>query len=128
MIRVLINSSDKEMVETLRRDLEPITYSVSDARPGPAFVRTVRSEKSDIVVFDRVHEHPEVTQVEIAIVKDIRPKARIIVISGQSSEQDAKIVEQGIFYYLASGTGPELVRIIKAAAQSLGDGQQGTQL
>lgn len=126
MIRVLINSPDIEMAPALRKALgsESGMYSVSDARPGPVFVRTVRGDKTDIVVFDRVHEHPEATQVEIAIVKDIRPEARIIVISGESSEKDAKIIEQGVYYYLTSGAGPELIRVIKAAAKSLGAEQK----
>ena len=127
MVRILINSPDSELAQALQKELEPGEYSVSDARPGPSFVRTVRGEKSDIVVFDRVHEHPEASEVEIAIVKDIRPEARIIVISGKSSERDAKIIEQGVFYYLTRGTSSELVRVIKAAAQSKGAVQEETQ-
>jgi DNA-binding NtrC family response regulator len=127
MVRILINSPDEDVARVLQSGLEPQAYLVTDVRPGPAFVRTVREEWSDIVIIDRVHERPDAAQVEIEVVKGLRPEARIIVISGESSEKDAKIIEQGVYYYLTSGTVPELIRVIKAAAKSLGVQHKETQ-
>ncbi len=125
MIRILINSPNEDVTRVLRSGLDPEAYWVTDVRPGPAFVRTVRGEWSDIVIIDRVHERSDAAQVEIEVVKSLRPQARIIVISGESSEKDAKIIEQGVYYYLTSGTVPELIRVIKAATESLGVEQKG---
>jgi DNA-binding NtrC family response regulator len=127
MLRILVNSPDEQMARTLQSGLDTETYFVTDVRPGPPFVRTVRGLWSDIVIIDRVHERPDAAQVEIEVVKGLRPEARIIVISGESSERDAKIIEQGVYYYLSSGTIPELIRVVKAAAKSLGVQQKEPQ-
>ncbi len=120
MLCILVNSPDEAVARVLQDGLDPEAFLVTDVRPGPAFVRSVRGACWDIVVIDRVNERLDAAQVEIEVVKGLRPQARVIVISEESSEKDAKIIEQGVYYYLTSGTVPELIRVIKAAAEALG--------
>jgi DNA-binding NtrC family response regulator len=126
MLRILVNSPDEAVARALEDGLDPEVFLVTDVRPGPGFVRSVRGECSDIVIIDRVNERLDAAQVEIEVVKGFRPEARVIVISEESSEKDAKIIEQGVYYYLTSGTVSELIRVVKAAAQSLGVHQKET--
>ena len=66
--------------------------------------------QDQIAVIDRIHERPDAAQMEIAILKEAYPDVRIIALSEQPSARDACLVEQGVFYYLTMGVGPELIR------------------
>lgn len=125
MIRILIHSPSSAIAQFLRKDLDPDRYEVSSVQMGPEFVQVFRRIGPQIVILDRVDERQEAAQIAIAMVKDIHPDTRIIIISEQSSKKDAGIIEQGIFYYLTSGAGRELIRVIQAAAQSMRVQQEG---
>jgi|GEM_PF-2159247 len=119
---LLVNSPDPALAEFLERELDPARYRVLVARPGPDFVETVRRGRPQIAVLDRVHERPNVVQIEIAVLRDARPDVRIVALSSESSPKDADIVERGIFYYMTLPAGPELIRVIEAAARGSGGG------
>ena len=119
-IRVLISSSDELLGEYVIDRLSPARFDVSAVRPGVAVLDAIRRQRPHIAVLDRVHERLEAAQMEIAVVKDVCPDARIIVVSEASSASDAQIVEAGVFFYLAERSSPpaELLRVIEAAARS----------
>ena len=119
MTRILIHSTDTQIQEVLQQELDPQDFEVSSVGPNPSFVQMFRQLWPHIVILDRVDEHQDVAQLEIAMIKDVNPDARIIVISKQSSQKDASLIEQGIFYYLTNSDHRELVRVIQAAVKSM---------
>ena len=115
--RILVISPGSRIGEILngaRSDFEVI-----DIRPGPDVVEVARREQPQIAIIDGIHERAEVALLEIALLKDLRPEVQIIVLSERSSVRDARIVEQGIFYYMTAPPGRELIRVIEAAARLL---------
>ena len=52
-----------------------------------------------------------------SILRKVRPNLKIIALTPVSSPNDAKVIEQGIFYYLAKPVGDELVEAVQAAAK-----------
>ena len=69
-------------------------------------------------MIDRIHERLAAAQVEIAVLKNIRPEVRIIALSREPSKEDAQVVERGVFYYLAQDWRPVIVDVIQAASRS----------
>ena len=57
--------------------------------------------------------------MEIAVLKEFWPGVEIIAYSLRSTETDASIVEQGVFYYAGSASVDELIRVIYAADQAV---------
>ena len=117
-LTVLISSPQSELANMLQHHLDAREFRIQSVLPGPAFVQAARRRHPDIAVLDRVHERPEVARMEIEVLYDAQPKVRIIALS-ESAQSDAAIVEQGLFYYMTQSPGPELVRVIEAAARSV---------
>ncbi|MBI4538287.1 MAG: hypothetical protein HY704_02085 [Gemmatimonadetes bacterium] len=115
-VRVLVVSPGRDLTLFLGRALDPKRFQVVDVEPGPGFVDAVRRERPHIAVVDRIDERLQAAQLEIALLKDRCPDVQVIAVSGRSSESDARVVEQGIFYYLTSPTAKELPRLVEAAA------------
>lgn len=84
-------------------------------------MKALRREAPEIAVIDGIDERPQAAQIEIALLKDRCPDVQVIAVSGRSSESDAGVVEQGIFYYLTASIGHELPRLIEAAAATVKD-------
>ncbi len=105
----------------LRRSLAALlngSCDVTDARPGADVLRVLQRERPGVVIVDRIDERPEAAQLEIALVKELCPEARVIALSRNSSDADAFVVEQGIFCYVAAPCEGELVRLIQAATRA----------
>ena len=117
--KVLVSSSSWSIQEFVKNQLPQSEFTVVAVQPGPVFLETVRREHPQIAVIDCVPLRLEAAQMEIAFLKDTQPDVRIIALSEESSAEDAKIVEQGLFYYMSSIAGMELIQIIEAAARSL---------
>lgn len=115
--RILVISPSAQLGLVLSYAL-PARFDVIDVRPGPAVLQALRHAHPRVAVVDRIDERPEAAQLEIALVKDLAPAARIIALTGKSSEADASVVEQGLFYYMAESLNGELKRVIHAAAQA----------
>lgn len=107
------------MGEFLKDQLPRSEYRVISTRPGPAFISAVRCELPDIAVIDRIHERSDAALMEVAVLKEVWPDIRIIVLSERSSAKDAGIVEQGIFFYMTMPERSGLVQVIQAAAQAV---------
>ncbi len=91
---------------------------VLDARPGAGVLRVLQRARPYLVIVDCIDERPESAQLEIALVKELCPQARVIAVSRNSSDADAFVVEQGIFCYVAAPCEGELVRLIQAATRA----------
>lgn len=117
--QVAIISPTADLGATLSRSLSAGRFDLADIRPGPAVLRELRRFRPEIAIVDRIDERPEAAQLEIALLKDLCPEAPIIALSGESSESDAPIVEQGIFYYMAAPSDGDLIRVIDAAEHSI---------
>lgn len=92
-------------------------FRVLNSTPGPSIMEP--AQQADIAVIDSIDERPDVAQLEIAMLKNKNSKMPIIVISRNSSDQDIRVVEQGVFYYLAGEPEQKLIRIIHAAVATI---------
>jgi DNA-binding response OmpR family regulator len=108
------------MAEFLLGELQRTRFEVVPVRSGRKFLSEARPARPHIAVIDHVHERPDAAQLMIDILKDIREDVRIIAVSERSSGSDADIVEQGVYYYMTTSGGAELVQIIEAADRALG--------
>ncbi len=117
-IRILVSSPETSTGAFLESTLSASRFRVFTINPGPSFMEL--AHRAEIAVIDCIDERPDVAQLEIAFLKKMRPKIPIIVISRNSSDRDVRIVEQGIYYYLAGKPEEKLVRVIHAAAEMIG--------
>ena len=120
---VLVVSAGSGIGEWLASRLSHDRFAVRTVGPGAALIEAVRSRQPHLAVLDQIDAHPEMAQLAVALLKDRNPGVRIVALSGASSEADGKVVEQGIFCYLASCSREELLRVIEAAALA---GQSGS--
>ncbi len=114
---VLVISPTGELRQSLS-ELFSASDQVTDARPGAGLLSVLRRARPRVVIVDRIDERPEAAQLEIALVKELCPQARVIALSRNSSDADAFVVEQGIFCYVAAPCEGELVRLIHAATHA----------
>lgn len=96
-LRVMIVTPDAHLTRELWRQLPKRLFRMVDVRPGPAFISAAYSESPHIAVLDQIEQRAESAQLEIALLKKIRPGVRIILSSRFSSIVEAPLVEQGIF-------------------------------
>lgn len=116
--RVVVVSPSRTLGTALVRLLPSARFDVVDAEPGPDVIKAVSRDRPGIAVIDRIDERPEAAQLEIAVLKELWPGVEIIALSSKSSERDASVVEQGIFYYTAAAPIEEVVRVILAAERA----------
>ena len=114
---VLVISPTGELRQSLAGSLAD-SCRVAGIRPGAGVLGVIQRERPAVVIVDRIDERPEAAQLEIALVKERCPSARVIALSRNSSDADAPVVEQGIFCYVASPCEDELVRLIHAATRA----------
>jgi len=111
----VVISPSSALSTALSQELPSSRFHVVDIRPGLDVLEAVRRDRPRIAVVDGIDGRPEAAQLEIALLKDLCPGVEIIALSHESSEQDASVIEQGVFYYRAAASAHELVRIIDAA-------------
>lgn len=119
MMRVLVVSTDQALVDFLRRDLATPEFEVLGSLPGAEFVRAVRQAPPDIAVIDRAHARRDVAEMEVALLRDLRHEARIILVSEVPSTEDGRLVEAGVFFYLSASPPLRLPELVRAAADSI---------
>jgi DNA-binding response OmpR family regulator len=115
---VVVISPSSMLGIALSRALSTSGFHIVPVRPGPGVLDAVRRERPRIAVIDRIDERPEAAQLEIALLKTLSPDVQIIAVSDRSSEVDAAVIEQGIFYYAVDASSAELVQLINAAERS----------
>lgn len=119
-LRVMTVTPDADLSRELSGQLPQRLFRMVDVRPGPAFISTAYSESPHIAVLDQIERRTESAQLEIALLKKIRPGVRIILSSRFSSTVEAPLVEQGIFFYFAGRSKSELFRVVLASAKAFG--------
>jgi len=115
---VLINTSDTTLADSIRCRLQPPGVHVVISQPGLSFMQVARRQRPQVALLDAVEERVDAAQMEIELLKELRQDVRIIVLSRQPSQQDAWVVECGVFFYLAAPAVGEVVRVIEAAARA----------
>jgi DNA-binding response OmpR family regulator len=116
-LNLLVVSMDDETGAWLSERLSPLEFEVSVAPPGPKLIEAARRTRPHLAVLEGIDDRPRAAPLEVAILKDQSPGVLIIALSEDSSEFDAEVVEQGIFFYLAGRSREELLRVITAAAR-----------
>ncbi len=81
MAKVLVIDDDKELRDLARRMLESGGHSVIEAVDGIEGVKEFKKENPDVVVADIIMPNADGLDV-IRRILDIKPKAKIIAISG----------------------------------------------
>jgi DNA-binding response OmpR family regulator len=116
---VLINTSDTALADvvTSRLRTSDIRTAVVACQPGLSFMQAARRARPDVAVLDAVEERVDAAQMEIELLKELRQDVRIIAVSRQPSQQDAWVVERGVFFYMAAPAVDELVRVVEAATR-----------
>ena len=119
MITILVDSTDPNTVEFLRKRLSDALFMIITTNKKQCFSEIAQREQPQIAIVDRIHERQEIARQNIAELQEICPGVRIIAISEQPSLEDASVIEQGLFYYLTLPIGNELIRVIEAGAIGL---------
>ena len=114
---LLINTVDDAFASAVEAALAKSVVRPIRCRPGISFMEMARRQRPEIAVLDHVEERMDAAQMEIAVLKELRQDVRIIIVSRKPSAQDARVVESGVFFYMAEPAMPELVRVIEAAAR-----------
>lgn len=114
--RVVVVSPSRDLGTALAQRLSSTQFEVIYVEPGSDVVKAVSRDRPGIAVIDRIDERLAAAQLEIAVLKELWPGVEIIALSSNSSEADATIVEQGVFYYTADAPVDEVIRVIHAAA------------
>jgi len=122
---ILVSSQDSDLVEFLTENLDSESYRIESVLPGPSIVPAASRLHPRIAVLDCVHKRPEVARMEIEVLRKAESEVRIITLS-ESSPEDAAIVAGGVFYYMTQAPGPELIRVIDAAARGFREADIGS--
>lgn len=118
--QLLVISPDPFVAAFLGERLSAERFDIQEVRPGTEAAALTRRTPVHVAVVDRIEQRPDVAQLEIALLKATHPQVRIIAISQTSSDRDAGIVEQGLFYYWTGKPRPALIELIEAAAAVAG--------
>ena len=118
-MRVLVVGSDQAVADFLRRELSAVDFQILPSLPGAEFVRAVRQAPPEIAVIDRAHARRDVAEMEVALLRDARREARIILVSEVPSPEDGRLVEVGVFFYLSASPPLRLPDLVRAAAASI---------
>jgi len=118
-MRVLVISADRTLEEFLGRELSRAEFAVFGVRPGAAVVHTSRALRPEIAVVHRGDACREATALALAVLRDVRPEVRIILVSRAPSSEDALLVEEGVFYYMPASPPLRLPDVVRAAARSI---------
>ena len=121
MMRVLVVSPDAKLEEFLMRELPPDEFEIAGTRPGPEMVTAARRRHAHIAIVDRADSRREMAAVELAVLRDVRNDVRLIVLSGAPSPEDARLLEDGVFYYLPASPPVRLPDLVRAAARSISE-------
>jgi DNA-binding response OmpR family regulator len=116
-LQVLVIGFGEDTAGWLSERLSPLRFRVSTVAPGPDLVRAMREGRPQVAVLDGIHAPHRAAPLEVALLKDRSPGVQIIALSEESSERDAEVVEQGVFYYLAGCSREELLRVVEAAGR-----------
>lgn len=116
---VMLACRNEAIAGWLRTALDPASFLVVEAAFGAQFLPAVRMHHPDVAIIDLALGH-DAASMMISILKSMSHAARIVVLSFEPSRDDARVIEQGIFYYLADPEEGRLVEVVRAAARGRG--------
>lgn len=119
MMHVLVVSSDQSLERFLKRDLSSAEFEVLGSDPGPVLIDAARRTRPEIAVIHCGDARRQTAALEQAILRAVRPDVRIILVSSAPSEDDAELVEAGVFYYMPASPPVRLPDVVRAAARSI---------
>ena len=115
----MVKSLDKELEALLNKSLDSKRYEIICDRSKFSTVKHVIDSVPDILLLE-LDPKEQTPELVISVLRDVRPNLKIIALAPVSSPNDAKVIEQGIFYYRAKPVGEELVEAVRAAAKAIG--------
>lgn len=115
--QIVVVSPDDRISDFLESRLAEDAAEIINCEPGEEFIR--QASRAQIAVIDRINERPENARLEITMLRRNDPAVPVIAVSERSSDRDAEVVNQGLFYYLAGYSEQKLLRIVQAAIDSL---------
>ena len=100
IFRVLLVDDEEELVSTLAERLQLRGIEAEGLTSGAEAVRRLEEQEFDVVVVDV--KMPGMDGLELLKrIKDIRPAAQVILLTGRGSEKESQRgMEQGAFDYL----------------------------
>ena len=121
---ILIISPDPAVAAFLGAHLPAGEFAIEAVRPGADATARACREPLAVAIVDRIEQRADAAQLEISLLKQTQPQVRVIAISRDSSHRDARIVEQGLFYYWTGRPRPALVDLVQAAAGRAVNGKE----
>jgi DNA-binding NtrC family response regulator len=116
--RVLMSLSDNKLGEAIQERLNAGEFDLLKVNPSSELLPVVCNETPDILVFE-LDPYERFIEWLIFVLKKLRPNLKIIAFSESSSRMDARVIEQGIFYYMTKPTSEEIVQVVQAAAKAV---------
>ena len=110
---VLIMSKDPECINFLREHLDEKEFDMLEATSDSEVIQKNNEEYPDILLLDFESINMP-ADILVSVLHKINPHLEVIFITGASSLEDAKAIEQGVFYYTSKPVGPEIIEVIKA--------------
>ncbi|MBI4564685.1 MAG: hypothetical protein HY716_08365 [Planctomycetes bacterium] len=105
-----------------QRIADQYTVHVVPSLPPLTLIRKVCASLPNVLVLELSYGGPMVARV-VATLKETCPSTRIILYSSNSQEEDAPVIEEGVYYYAAGVSGDELSQVVRAALRSREESQ-----
>ena len=117
-VKILVSTTQAAVAPALRQNLDRDEFEVSSGSPEVPAVDQILDYYPDILVVEPSPSRTLWSSV-ISTARKICPHLKIVLVTLRSSPDDAKIVEQGLFYYTVWPAVDELVQVVHAAARAI---------
>ena len=117
-LKVLVRTTRAELTKFLEQRLAPGEYQIVAGSLDAPIMDQVLEQFPDILLFElAASESPE--NIVLHKIRKVHPYLKVIFLSQHSTPEDARIVEQGLFYYTAMADVEEILEVIQAAARAI---------
>lgn len=118
LLKVLLRTTRLQLAQLLTDRLAPSDFRVVAETSDVPALDQVLDHCPDIFIFELApSESPQ--SVFIQGAKKVNPCLKVIFLSQQSTFEDARIVEQGLFYYAVRPAIDEVIQVVEAAADAI---------
>ena len=117
-VKVLVRTRQATLIRALQKELDSGEFEVLAGSLDTSAVDQVLDHYPDILVVEPSPRVSERTDA-ISIARKVCPHLKVILVARRSLPDDAKIVEQGLFYYTVRPAVGEIVQIVHAAARAI---------
>ena len=110
---VLMMSRDTVCINFLKNHLDAGEFEILEVSSDSDVIQKNNEEYPDILLldFEAVQMPPDIL---VSVLHKINPHLQVILVAGVSSLEDAKAIEQGVFYYTSKPIGTEVIEALKA--------------